>query len=486
MPPPHSRSSPSVLFATPECAPLAKTGGLGDVSAALPPALAEAGLDVRVLLPGYRGVLESDPAAAELARLEVLGCPLRLLSSRLPTGIPLVIVDCPELYVRGGGPYQADDGEDWEDNALRFGVLSRVAALLGTKRSPLSWKPDVVHCNDWPTALGPVYLAFEPKPPAASVITIHNLAFQGIFPWSDLEGLEVPDAARGGEGLEYHKRASLLKGGLVYADAITTVSPTYARQIQGPDLGFGLDSVLRARRGALHGVLNGIDVATWNPQSDPHLAATYGILTLERKVANKRALKRRLGLAGPDDVPLLGTVSRITDQKGIDVIIAALPELVKHAQVAVVGTGDRAMVEQLRAAQLRHPERLAVAIAFDEALAHLVEAGADAFLMPSRFEPCGMNQMYSQRYGTPPVATATGGLVDTIVDDVDNAPDASGFLIPEATDEALVHGVKRMLAAYAKPAHWRMLQLNGMRRDFGWGPAALAYRDIYRRLRSSA
>jgi starch synthase len=477
----------SVLFATPECAPLVKTGGLGDVSGALPAALAAIGIDVRVLLPGYASVLAQAKAAPVLAELELLGHRARLLEWRLPEHVPLLVLDCPALYDRGGGPYQADDGDDWEDNALRFGVLSRAAALLGSDASPLAWRPDVVHCNDWPTALAPLYLRFDPARRAPSVFTIHNLAFQGLFPWHKLAALEIPEAARGADGMEFHGRASFLKAGIVYADAVTTVSPTYAREIQGTELGFGLDDVLRARGASLHGVLNGIDTAVWNPQTDAHLASPYGVLTLERKVANKRLLKRRMGLGGPDDRPLLGCVSRITHQKGIDLLAEAIPEIVAlGAQVAVVGTGDREMAAKLEAAAARHRGDVAVFIGFDEALAHLVEAGADAFLMPSRFEPCGMNQMYSQRYGTPPIVNATGGLVDTVLDDSHGPNGATGFLMREATVEALVAAVARALRAWRDPPHWKKLQLNGMTRDFGWEPAARAYRAIYEGIRATS
>ena len=488
MPPSHPpHSSLSVLFATPECAPLVKTGGLGDVSGALPPALAALGIDVRVLLPGYGPVLERASGARHVAELEVLGRRARVLESKLVEDVPLLVLDCPELYDRGGGPYQADDGDDWDDNALRFGVLSRAAALLASDASPLEWRPDVVHCHDWPTAIAPLYVKLDAAARAKSVLTIHNLAFQGLFPYAEIDGLQIPESARGLEGMEFHGRASFLKAGIVYADAVTTVSPTYAREIQTPELGFGLEGVLTMRGKSLHGVLNGIDTKVWNPQNDPHLASPYGVLTLERKVANKRLLKKRMKLGGPDDRLLLGCVSRITHQKGIDVIAAAIPQLVAMgAQLALVGTGDREMTAALQAAAAKHKGEVAVYIGFDESLAHLVEAGADAFLMPSRFEPCGMNQMYSQRYGTPPIANATGGLVDTVVDDSHGPGGATGFLLREPTVEQLLTGVERALTAYRDPPHWKKLQLNGMTRDFGWEPAARAYRAIYEGLRSTS
>jgi len=478
---------PSVLFATPECAPLVKTGGLGDVSAALPAALHAQGIDVRVLLPGYPAVKAADPKAAELASFKVLGHKVRLLDSKLASGVPLIVVDAPELYERLGGPYQQDSGADWEDNAMRFGVLSLAAAILGTQLSPLAWRPDVVHCNDWPTALAPVYLAFAAERHAASLLTVHNLAFQGVLPYAETAKLELPAESLGMEGLEFYGQVSFLKGGLVYADAINTVSPTYAREIQTAELGFGLDGVLRSRAKHLSGILNGIDMALWNPETDPWIPSRYGVATLDRKAANKRALKARLGLAGSDDVPLAAIVSRLTHQKGIDVLVDALPRLARiPVQVAIVGAGEHALVDRIRAARVRHPDHLGTFIGFDEGLAHLVEAGADLFLMPSRFEPCGMNQMYSQRYGTPPIAHATGGLVDTVVDDGRDPAADTGFLMRELGADALVAAVERAVAARSDGAHWARLQKHGMTKDFGWERAARAYAGIYARIRSTS
>jgi starch synthase len=461
-----------------------KTGGLGDVSASLPAALREIGLDARVLLPGYPAVMAAHPHAAEIGRLVACGHPVRLLDAALPGGVPLLIVECAALFDRGGGPYQADDGDDWEDNALRFGVLSRVAATLGSAASPLAWRPDVVHCNDWPTALAAAYLAFEPEAHAASLVTIHNLAFQGVFDPVKMRGLEIPPRALGLEGLEFYGRYSFLKGGLVYADAISTVSPTYAREIQGEALGFGLDGVLRQKGERLFGVLNGIDTALWNPQDDPWIPSPYGPLTLERKRGNKLALRQRMGLGGPSDLPLMGMVTRLTHQKGIDLVLDAAETLLRFpAQLAVLGTGDRDLVARLQSLHARHSRDFGLFIGFDEALAHLLEAGADMFLMPSRFEPCGMNQMYSQRYGTPPIANATGGLVDTVFDEarvVDAKP--TGFLMEEATRDALVAACGRAFTAFGDSRRWRTLQLNGMARDFGWGAAAREYAEIYRQI----
>ena len=489
MPSPRRQAPRSkVLFATPECAPLVKTGGLGDVSAALPATLHALGHDVRVLLPGYPAVLEADRKAHSMAELTVFGTKVRLLESRLPSGVPLIVVDAPALYARSGGPYQDESGNDWKDNALRFGVLAKVAAILGSAANPTPWRADIVHCNDWPTALAPVYLKHSPRPHAATLVTIHNLAFQGVVSYDEIKALELPAQSLGTDGVEFYGRASFLKGGLMSCDAINTVSPTYAREIQTPELGCGLDGVLRMRSAVLHGVLNGIDVALWDPRIDPWIAARYGPESLAQKAANKRALKQRLGLDAAPDMPLLATVSRLTHQKGIDLIVEAMRAIAAiPAQMVVVGAGEHALAEKLRAAQKKHPRHLAVTIGFDEALAHQVEAGADTFLMPSRFEPCGMNQMYSQRYGTPPIANATGGLVDTIEDDrAGHHEAATGFLLEELSANGLIAGVRRAVAAYADATHWKRLQANGMAKDFGWDSAARAYADIYARIRPTS
>jgi len=466
-----------------------KTGGLGDVSAALPAALrAEPGIDARVLLPGYPPVMDAIAGAREAGRLTVLGRAVRLLESKLASGVPLIVADVPTLFARNGGPYQDASGDDWNDNALRFGVLSKVAAILSTDQSPLEWRPDILHCNDWPTALAPLYVRHARGPRAATLITIHNLAFQGVFSFDQVKPLELPPESVGLQGAEFYGKVSFLKGAIVYSDAINTVSPTYAREIQTPDLGFGLDGVLRQRSADLFGVLNGIDTKLWDPQTDALIAARYGAETLDKKLANKRALKQRVGLAGPHEIPLASIVSRLTHQKGIDILVEAIADLVKiPMQVAVVGAGDRKLVEQLRAAQQKFPEQLGVYIGFDEQAAHLVESGGDMFLMPSRFEPCGMNQMYSQRYGTPPVANATGGLVDTIVDEQpENSADATGYLLGELSAQGLAAGVRRAVKAFRDQDHWRRIQKNGMAKNFGWGAAARAYAAIYDRIRSTS
>jgi starch synthase len=449
-----------VLFVTPECAPHVKVGGLGDVSAALPAALRALGHEVDVLLPAYGDLLSAIGPLEDQLRVAHLGYDARLRRSGA-----LLLLDCPPLYQRGGSPYQDPGGHDWPDNALRFGFLSRVAAELGARY-------DVVHCNDWPAALTPAFANAQ-----KTLLTIHNLAFQGNYEPSWLPRLGLSDAMFSIERLEFHGRMSFLKAGLVYSAALNTVSPTYAREIQSAEHGCGLDGLLRARSSALAGILNGIDVEVWDPASDAHLAARYDIENLQAKAKNKQELQRRINLEVDADVPVLGFIGRLTHQKGADLIAAAAAELVGlPVQLALLGRGEREIEGALAAAAARHPGRIAVAIGFDEPLAHLIEAGADIFLMPSRFEPCGLNQMYSQRYGTPPVARATGGLVDTVADG------ESGFLFGRADTSALAAAVRRALAAWREPARWREIQRAGMQRDFSWRAAALQYADLYSRL----
>ncbi|MHB8666614.1 MAG: glycogen synthase GlgA [Burkholderiales bacterium] len=477
-----------VLFATSECAPLVKTGGLGDVSAALPAALARLGADVRVLLPGYRDVLARLPACVELARLapDADFPAARLLLGQLNADVPLYILDCPALYDRPGGPYQDRSGSDWGDNAQRFGLLSRAAALLGSAANPLDWRPQVVHCNDWQTGLAPAYLHYAGGARAAALLTIHNLAFQGIFEPAHVAALGLPAASFAPDGVEFYGKLSFLKAGLQFADAITTVSPGYAREIQGADLGFGLQGLLAARKDRLYGILNGIDTEVWNPATDALIPYRYCADTLAAKDGNKRALRQRLGLANAPDVPLFAVVSRLTEQKGLDWLLEIGPRLLAlPAQLALLGGGDAQLERGFIALAQSHPQQMSATIGFDEDLAHLIEAGADAFLMPSRFEPCGMNQMYSQRYGTPPVVRATGGLADTVVDFTPAAlaaGRASGFVFHEPSAEALLAATRRAAGAWRDAATWRALQRNGMARDFGWGASARRYAEIYARL----
>ena len=474
-----------VLFATSEAVPLIKTGGLADVSGALPDALRQRGVDVQVLLPGYGPVLGwIDGRSKVLAEIQIAPFPpARLLAAAFPSKVPLLVLDCPELYARGGGPYQQVGGDDWPDNDIRFGLLSRVAAALAHEASPIPWRPDVLHCNDWQTGLAPAYLAFMPGARARTLMTIHNLAYQGIFPPTSLPKVGLPWDSFKVDGVEFYGNLSFLKAGLHYADKLSTVSPTYAREIQSEPLGFGLQGLLAWRAKDLTGIVNGIDTDAWNPATDESIPRRYKSATLARKIDDKRALQERMGLEPSASTPVLGVVSRFTYQKGLDLVVAATERMLKlPVQLAVLGSGDAILENGFRELARQHAGTIAVQVGFDEALSHLIEAGADAFLMPSRYEPCGLNQMYSQRYGTPVIARATGGLVDTVVDctpQTRSAGTATGFLFDEASPDALYAAVERAVAAYHDRRLWRQLQRQGMDRDYSWDASAKGYSALY-------
>ncbi|MGO8755770.1 MAG: glycogen synthase GlgA [Gallionellaceae bacterium] len=476
-----------VLLATSEMTPLIKTGGLADVSGALPLALQGMGIETTVLLPGYPQVLKALSGLQRVAEFPALNSipAAHLLAGHLRGGVQVWIIDCPELYQRGGGPYQDGHGHDWPDNAYRFGLLSRIAAILGSAASPMQWKPDVVHCNDWQAGLTPAYLHFANNP-APSVMSIHNLAFQGVFPASVTAKLGLPESCFQIEGVEYYGSLSFLKAGVYYADMITTVSPSYAMEIQTPELGFGMHGLLAHRRNELSGILNGVDYAEWNPAADPHLVRAYDASHLKGKAVNKAALQKRMGLHQDPAIPLFGLVSRFTNQKGVDLVLGIAAHLVSlPAQLVLLGSGDETMQQAARILSQRHAGQIAAQIGFDEGLSHLIEAGADIFLMPSRFEPCGLNQMYSQRYGTPPVVHATGGLKDTVVDCSEQtlaSGEASGFVFDDMDAPGLLAAVFRAASVFHNKKTFRSLQLNGMNRDFSWDKSAAAYRDLDGRL----
>jgi starch synthase len=474
-----------VLFATSECEPWVKTGGLADVAGALTAQLRAEGVDVRVVMPAYRSSgAWPDPVAPRVPVAAMAGLPeAALVEARLPGGVPAYLVDCPPLYGREGNPYVDAQGRDWPDNAQRFALLSRVAALLASEASPLDWQPDVLHANDWQTAASAAVVHFDAGRRVRTLVTIHNLAFQGVFDGNLASLLGLPARAFGIDGVEFYGRTSYLKAGLVFADRLSTVSPTYAREIQRAPLGFGLEGVLAKRAGRLVGILNGIDTGRWDPSHDPSIAARYGQQSLDRKARNKAALQQAFGLEIRPDVPLLGMVSRLTTQKGADLVATIAPRIASRAQVAILGSGDRAIESALLNAAALHARAIGVSLGFDDPLAHRIEAGADAFLMPSRFEPCGLNQMYSQRYGTPPIAHATGGLCDTIVDATPEAiamGRATGFLFDEPTESALEHAIDRALASHARTRTWRKLQRAGMAQAFGWSERARDYVALYR------
>ncbi|WP_330178223.1 glycogen synthase GlgA [Candidatus Vondammii sp. HM_W22] len=479
-----------VLFATSETHPLIKTGGLADVSGALPAALNGLDLDVRILIPGYTRVLEQMELenALKVDLLYTPGGAVRLLEGKMPgQGFPVYVVDHAGLYHRDGGPYQGAAGHEWADNALRFGTLSYVANLLSEQASPLDWQPDILHCNDWQTGLAPAYLHYSATPRARTVITIHNLAYQGVFDIKLVDSLWLPpEAVREIEGVEFHDQLSFLKAGLRFADSITTVSPTYAREIQDPFFGCGLEGLLQHRFDRLEGILNGIDTADWDPRADAHLVKNYTARTLSNGVENKRALQQELGLAQHPDVMLLGVISRLADQKGLDLFADIVPELLNDGvQICLLGSGDPVLEGRFSEFAHKHLGQFATYIGYNERLAHRMEAGIDAFIMPSRYEPCGLNQMYSMAYGTPPIVRHTGGLADSVVDagSLENMQsDATGFVFEHADAGALLHAIRRAQAFYADLDKWHKIQRNGMACDFSWNASAAHYVELYEEL----
>ncbi len=483
-----------ILFVTPECAPYVKTGGLGDVSGALPATLAALGHDVHLLLPAYRGMKVSGEIGDGVDLPPWGPWPAaQLVPVKIPNGVTLLLLACPALYQRSGGPYDDGYGHGYPDNPLRFGLLSRVAADLGTVRSPLkNWMADVVHANDWPCGLAPLYLSQARtiptgEPTACSVMTIHNLAYQGVFGMENADLLGVAHDRRGMDGVEFWGQLSMLKAGLTAADAITTVSPSYAREIQTPAHGVGFDGILRARAGRLRGILNGIDTTLWNPATDPLLPRHFGPDKLEGKAACKTALQARLGLPQDRRAMLFAVVSRLTPQKGIDLVLGALPRLVAAgAQLVVLGQGEPGLQQALKDAATRHPRQVSVTVGFDEGLAHLVEAGADVFLMPSRFEPCGLNQMYSQVYGTPPIVAPVGGLLDSVTDASANPQHGTGFVMTGCDPAGLEDAIARATRLFREPQKWKRVQANGMARHFGWEDSAMQYLEVYERARRVA
>lgn len=480
------------LFVASEAYPLVKTGGLGDVAYSLPHALAARGADIRLLLPGYRALLRQLDQVRILGWLDVRGAEgivsARILETRHPDfSFPLWIVDCPPLFDRPGNPYVNASGQDWPDNAERFTVFARVAAQLAQDVFDLDWQPQVVHAHDWQTGLVAAFLADVPTRPK-TVFTIHNLAYGGYFAHGDFVRLQLPSHWWSPEGAEFHGGFSMLKAGIVYADAVTTVSPTYAQEICTPEYGYGLDGLLQSRQYKLSGILNGIDTSIWNPSTDAFLPAHYSMSRINPgKRRNKQALLGRF-LENVDDetlqAPLIGLVGRLVEQKGIDWVLAALPVLLAHtdARFVFLGSGQAAYEQKLSRLAKQHPTRVFVEIGYDEPLAHAIEAGADIFLMPSRFEPCGLNQMYSLRYGTPPVVFKTGGLADTVVDTHEATladASANGFVFDTPTVEAFIDAVNRALDTFRRPAVWRRVQQAGMGRSFDWHDSAGHYLSLY-------
>jgi starch synthase len=475
-----------VLFVASECAPFVKTGGLADVIGAVPKALEPLGADVKILLPAYPQFSKLVGTGKVMLQIdELFGGPAKLVAVKAE-GLSLLLLDAPRLYDRPGNIYLDENGQDWQDNHLRFGALCVVASRIareGVKR----WKPDILHAHDWQAGLIPLLVKMsEMSDPPKCVLTIHNIAFQGLFHWSVKDLFAIPDQYFTPEGAEYWGQLSFLKAGLMFSDKISTVSPTYSRELLTEDFGMGLDGVLRSRADDLSGIINGIDLDVWDPATDPHLAFPYTRKNRDRKSKNRLALADRFQLSPRDDAPLFCVVSRLTEQKGLDLLLEVLPDLVaRGAQLALLGSGQRDLEDGFRAAASQFAGDVGVVIGYDEALSHLMQGGSDAILVPSRFEPCGLTQLYGLRYGTLPVVARTGGLADTVVDADEAAitsKQATGIQFSPIDADNLRQAIYRACDLFDRPKIWRSITGNAMRQSVGWDQSAPAYLDLYQSL----
>lgn len=480
-----------ILFATSEAHPLIKTGGLGDVSGSLPVALKGLRHDIRMILPAYRQVLGQISDLRIVAKIQLPGAPqtVRLLETRFPnTRITLWLVDSPLHFDRDGDPYTNADGQDWPDNASRYTVFAHAVSKVALDQLGLKWQPQVVHCNDWQCGMIPPLLAREEARPA-TVFTIHNLAYQGIFSWSTFQSLSLPADLWSPDTMEFYGSFSFIKGGLVFADMLNTVSPTYAREIRTPEFGYNLQGLLNHRAARLAGILNGADYTHWDPRHDAFIKKHYDSDTFDLKASSKQALQKKVGLPVAKKTAVMGVIGRLVEQKGFDLLLKAIHEIMRRQlQIVVLGSGDKQLELAIHQAVSHYPDQLAVHIGFSEELAHYIEAGADMFLMPSRFEPCGLNQIYSLRYGTVPIVRRTGGLNDTVVDadekNINNGT-ATGFTFEEATSKAMLTAVQRALDVYyQQPETWRQLAVSGMKQDFSWQRSAKEYIALYQQAMS--
>ncbi len=474
-----------ILSVTSELHPLIKTGGLADVAGALPIALAQHGMDVRSLMPAYQQLLRTIPKLKTVHSYKALfGGPARVLAATA-NGLELFLLDSPSLFgTRDGGPYGDLAGHDWADNWRRFAALSAVAADIAAG-AIRGWQADLIHAHDWQAAMTAPYVRYGRAPNIPVVLTIHNLAFQGRFDANIFPDLGLPASAFSVEGVEYYGGVGFLKAGIQHADAVTTVSPTYAEEICTPAFGMGLDGLLRGRGDALQGIVNGIDTAEWDPATDPLISAHFSARSLGRRAANRRALEKRFGLKRGKG-PIFAIISRLTWQKGIDLAIETVDHIVAiGGRLIVLGSGDSAFEGALLAAAARHRNAVGVVTGYDEQLAHLMQAGSDAILIPSRYEPCGLTQLYGQRYGTIPIAARTGGLADTIVDANEAAlgsGSATGILFPSSSGESLKSAISRAVRLYSEPGTWQAIRRQGMRSEFGWGRSSARYAALYRSL----
>ena len=478
-----------VLFVASEAAPLIKTGGLGDVSGSLPSALSELKQDVRIIMPAYRQVLTSLNDLSIIALIHLNdNCVVRILESTFPdTNLPLWLVDSPAHFDRNGGPYADQHGHDWPDNAERFTVFCKTIEHIALGSTDIDWQPDVVHCNDWQSGLIPALLSLHEKRPA-TVFTIHNLAYQGNYDYGTFEYLQhnfqVPTEFWTLHGMEFHGMFSFMKGGLMFSDMLNTVSPTYAKEICTEAFGNGMDGLLQHRSDRLRGILNGIDYTQWNPKIDPFLEHHFDSKNLSGKQQNKLAVQNKFNLPNKADTPLIGMVGRLAEQKGVDLALSVLPQLMDEhdVQVVLLGSGQKDYEAAYQELASSYPYNFAANIGFDEKLAHLIEAGSDMFLMPSRYEPCGLNQIYSLKYGAVPIVRHTGGLADTVVHADESTlkkKTASGFVFQDASHGALYQALETALHYFENPKVWRQIMQTGMSADFSWQRSAREYINLY-------
>jgi len=470
-----------VLSVASEAYPLIKTGGLADVAGALPAALAPRGVTMRTLVPGYPLVLEKLTSGRQVAAVDDLwGGPARLLAGRAG-GLDVIAIEAAHLYDRPGNPYMGPDGWDWPDNWKRFAGLSWIASELALGLVE-GYRPQVLHCHDWQAGLAPAYVKFGPSDRIKTVMTVHNIAFKGSFGPDIFPQLRLPAHAYGVSGVEYYGGVSFLKSGLECADAVTTVSPNYADEIRTPAFGMGLEGLLNGRADSVYGILNGIDTDVWDPSTDPALSQNYTAATVHQRRVNKQALVERFGLDG-EDGPLFCVISRLTGQKGMDLLIQVVDGLVAlGGRLCVLGSGEPHLEDGFRHATARHPGKVGLITGYDEPLSHLMQAGADAILIPSRFEPCGLTQLYGLRYGCVPVVSRIGGLADTVIDANPAAllaGVATGFKHDADNAHALYEAIRKATMMFADEKTWRKIQRRGMKSDVSWAASAERYADLY-------
>ena len=476
----------NILFISSEAFPFIKTGGLGDVAGSLPVELLKSNQDVRLLLPAYPEVMNKLTKSKLRAEISYYNLSVNIIETTLPgSKLKVWLVDCPAAFNRPGGPYTNKHGQEWHDNALRFAIFCHVATDIALNRLPLNWQADIVHCNDWQSGLVPALLSQHKQRPA-TIFTIHNLAYQGVFNRQTFDDLNLPEELWHIDGVEYYGNFSFIKAGIAYADKITTVSPSYANEICSSEFGYGLEGLLNHRKKDLVGILNGIDDKYWNPGTDNYIKQKYNRRSLNKKQINKEHLQSELSLDKAPGIPMLGMISRLVEQKGLEIILQSLPRLLKMPlQIVLLGTGETHYELLLGAWAKEYSNKFHITIGYDEALAHRIEASCDMYLMPSTFEPCGLNQMYSLRYGTIPVATNVGGLADTVIDANPinlRKNTANGFVLKEQTPSDLSSTVKRAIDCYEQTDVWRELQNSAMSCDFTWHSSAEQYINLYQSL----